>query len=89
MVLELAGAALAACRRSGTSLGGEFTSVRPSPGRAEEPDPRLPNWFTGDPSPDWSEGPHLGAKTVSRWRADFLSDFASRLDRCRAPQSAR
>ncbi len=65
---------------------GEFTSVRPSPRRVEEPDPRRPHWFTDDPSPDWSEGPHLGAKTVSRWRADFLSDFADRLDRCRAPQ---
>ncbi len=67
---------------------GGFTSRRPSPRRAEEPDPRLPNWYTDDPSPDWSEGPHLGAKTVSRWRAHFLSDFAHRLDRCRAPRRA-
>ncbi|HUG38524.1 MAG TPA: DUF1593 domain-containing protein [Candidatus Limnocylindrales bacterium] len=64
---------------------GEFTSFRPPPRRAEEPDPGLPNWFTDDPSPEWSEGPHLGARTVSRWRGDFLRDFARRLDRCRAP----
>jgi hypothetical protein len=63
---------------------GEFTSVRPSPRRAAEPDPRLRHWFTDDPSPEWSDGSHLGAKTVSRWRVDFLEDFARRLDRCRA-----
>jgi hypothetical protein len=62
---------------------GEFTSVRPSPGRAAEPDPRLPRWWTDDPSMDWSEGPLLGAKTVSRWRAQYLRDFALRLDRGR------
>lgn len=62
---------------------GEFTSVRPSPGRAAEPDSRLPRWWTDDPSPEWSEGPLLGAKTVSRWRAEYLRDFALRLDRGR------
>jgi hypothetical protein len=67
---------------------GEFTSVRPAPRRAEEPDPRLPYWFTDDPSPEWSEGPHLGARTVSQWRGDFLRDFARRLDRCRGPAQA-
>lgn len=68
---------------------GEFTSVRPPPRRAGEPDPRLPRWFTDDPSPESSEGPHLGARTVSRWRAEFLKDFAARLERCRAPARAR
>jgi hypothetical protein len=67
---------------------GEFTSVRPSPRRTAEPDPRLPRWWTDDPSPEWSEGPLLGAKTVSSWRAEFLRDFALRLDRCRAPAAA-
>ena len=62
---------------------GEFTSVRPSPRRAAESDPRLPRWWTDDPSPEWSEGPFLGAKTVSRWRAEYLRDFALRLARGR------
>jgi hypothetical protein len=35
-----------------------------------------------------SEGPHQGAKTVSRWRADFLHDFAARLRRAAAPRPA-
>jgi hypothetical protein len=67
---------------------GEFTSVRPSPRRIAEPDPGLPRWWTDDPSPEWSEGPLLGAKTVNRWRAEFLRDFALRLGRCRAPAAA-
>lgn len=65
---------------------GEFTSVRPPSRRAGEPDPLLLRWFTDDPSPEWAEGSHLGAKTVSRWRAQFLGDFARRLERCRAPR---
>jgi hypothetical protein len=68
---------------------GEFTSVRPSPRRAEEPDPRLPRWWTDDPTPEWSEAGHMGAGTVSQWRAAFLRDFARRLDRCRGPAGAQ
>jgi hypothetical protein len=60
---------------------GGFTSVNPAPSRAAQPDPRYPNWWTDDPDPELGEGPHQGAKTVSRWRADFLRDFAVRLQR--------
>lgn len=42
---------------------------------------RFPNGWTDDPDPAVAEGPHHGAKTVSRWRRDFLRDFADRLDR--------
>lgn len=64
---------------------GEITSVPPSPDAASRPSARWPNWWTDDPSPAFAEGPHLGARTVSRWREDFLRDFAGRLRRCAAP----
>jgi hypothetical protein len=65
-------------------LRGEFTSVPPSPERASQPDARHPHWWTDDPDPAVAEGPHQGAKTVSRWRRAFLADFAERLGRCRS-----
>lgn len=60
-----------------------FTSVRPAPDAAQRPSSRLPNWWTDDPSPQAAEGPHIGAKTVSRWREEFLRDSAARMDRCK------
>lgn len=45
----------------------------------------LPNWWTDDLSPKNAVGSHSGAKTVSRWREDFLSDFAQRMLRCSQP----
>ncbi len=65
---------------------GGFTSVNPAPVRAANPSSRYPHWWTDDPTPEASEGPHQGAKTVSRWRADFLRDFAARIERCRPPR---
>jgi hypothetical protein len=35
---------------------------------ARHPSPGLPNWWTDDPSPELAEGPHIGARTVRRWR---------------------
>lgn len=66
---------------------GGFTSVNPAPSRASSPSAEFPQWWTDDPAPEWSEGPHQGARTVSRWRAEFLGDFAERLERCRAPRA--
>jgi hypothetical protein len=37
-----------------------------------------PNWWTDDPDPSADEGVHAGAKSVNRWREDFLRDFAAR-----------
>ncbi len=65
---------------------GGFTSVNPASERAKSAAARYPNWWTDDPAPEQSEGPHPGAKTVSRWRAEFLRDFAARLERCRPPR---
>lgn len=67
---------------------GAFTSRNPSPDRARRPDAAYPHWWTDDPAPEFGEGPHQGAKTVSRWRAEFLRDFARRLERARAPNAA-
>lgn len=60
---------------------GGFTSILPSPARAASPSARYPNWWTDDPDPRWQEGTEQGARTVSRWRATFLRDFADRMRR--------
>jgi hypothetical protein len=64
---------------------GAFTSYRPAPERGRQPSNRYAKWWTDDPSPEASEGPHIGAKTVSQWREAFLRDFAERMDRCQSP----
>jgi hypothetical protein len=68
---------------------GGFTSRMPAPELARQPSAKYPNWWTDDPAPQFSEGPHHGAKTISRWRADFLNDFALRLRHAQAPAPAR
>jgi len=66
---------------------GSFTSYWPAPAQAAKPSSRYPNWWTDDPNPAVAEGVHQGAKTVSKWRVDFLSDFTTRMERCKAPAS--
>lgn len=44
----------------------------------------LTHWWSDDLSPEHAEGVHCGAKTVNRWRVDYLTDFADRFDRCLA-----
>jgi hypothetical protein len=68
---------------------GALTAFRPASDAAQHPSPRLPHWWTDDPAPEVAEGPHLGARTVGRWREDFLRDFAARLDRCRLSTVSR
>jgi hypothetical protein len=48
---------------------------------------RTPNWWTDDPSQPQMEDTQQGARTVSRFRREFLRDFAARLDRCLRPKS--
>jgi hypothetical protein len=62
---------------------GEILSVAPAPNATRTPAADLPNWWTDDPSPGVLEGEHQGARTVSRWREDFLRDFADRMNRSR------
>lgn len=68
---------------------GGITAVSPSPDLAKHPSTKFPNWWTDDLSSDHAEGPHAGIKTVSRWREDFLRDFAARMERCKSPASAQ
>lgn len=64
---------------------GSFTAVFPTPERTGRPSAAHPNWWTDDPDPAAAEGIHPGAKHVSRWREEFLRDFAARLLRCLPP----
>ncbi|MES9539607.1 nucleoside hydrolase-like domain-containing protein [Actinomadura sp. NPDC000600] len=66
-------------------LGGEFTAVTPSLERAGRPSTAHPNWWCDDQDPAVAEGIYPGAKSVSRWRRRYLSDFAARIRRCEAP----
>ena len=68
---------------------GEFTSFRPPAERAREADSQYPNWWTDNPAEEFGEGPHIGAKTVSIWREDFLRDFARRMERCAVAAGSR
>ncbi len=68
---------------------GVVTSFRPPPAAAQRPSPRLPHWWTDNPAPEVAEGPHIGARTVSQWRGDFLRDFADRMDRCQGKEVRR
>jgi len=68
---------------------GGITADVPLPSVAQRPSADLPNWWTDDLSSDVAEGMHSGAKTVSRWREDFLRDFAQRMLRCQVPASSR
>lgn len=67
---------------------GAFVSRDAAPARAEQPSARHPNWWTDDPATAAREGAHAGARTLSRWRADFLRDFAARMQRCATSQPA-
>ena len=67
---------------------GGITAVPISPTAARRRSIRRRQWWTDDPSPGLAEGNHIGAKTVSRWRDDFLRDFAERMDRCVTPHTS-
>jgi len=66
---------------------GAITSFLTPPEAAQHPSPQHPNWWADDLSPDLAQGGQHGAKTVSRWREEFLRDFAARMKRCAAPAS--
>lgn len=66
---------------------GGITALSPPPEIAQRPSTKHPNWWTDDPSEAVAEGEHIGARTVSQWREEFLGDFAARMDRCKSPVS--
>lgn len=39
-----------------------------------------PNYWTDDPNPSLEENNRQGAKTINKWRKDFLSDWKKRMD---------
>ena len=63
---------------TGAHWGGAF--VRPGPGR---------QYWTDNPAAVLVDGGKKGAKTVNRWRRDFLRDFQRRMDRAAGPPPAR
>jgi hypothetical protein len=66
---------------------GSFTATWPA--AKQSASPRYPHWWTDDPDPAVAEGVRQGAKTVSRWREEFLRDFAQRMKRCQSPAPPR
>ncbi len=68
-------------------LTGGFTSTLPAPEQTASP--RYPNWWTDDPDPAFAEENQQGAKTVSRWREEYLRDFAERMNRAQSPAPRR
>lgn len=66
-------------------LTGAVTAAPPPAERADTPSTVHPDWWTDDQDPAYAEGSWAGAKHVSQWRVDYLSDFATRMDRCTAP----
>jgi hypothetical protein len=66
---------------------GSFTAVPPPGERASRASTVHPNWWADDPDPAAAEGVHPGAKSVNRWREDFLRDFAARMARCKTPSA--
>lgn len=64
------------------NLEGSITAYRPPASKKSKPSSLYPNWWTDDPSSKYLEEGHIGAKTVNRWRDDFLKDFAKRMYRC-------
>lgn len=61
---------------------GAFRSVPENPQTRRPEAGNLTQWWSDVLDPAQAEGVHMGAKTVSCWRRDFLDDFARRLERC-------
>lgn len=68
---------------------GKFTAVVPPAERTRQALARHPNWWIDDPAPESAEGIHPGARSVNRWREEFLEDFAVRMERCRRVGATR
>lgn len=58
------------------------------PDAAQQPWARTPNERTDDPASEQEECSQHGAKTINRWREEFLRDSAALMLRCEAPARA-
>jgi len=67
------------------SLSGQIVSYLTLASDKDIPSPLYANWWIDDPSLEYIESRHIGAKTVNQWRIDFLRDFADRMYRCTYP----
>jgi len=45
-----------------------------------------PSWWLDDPDPTLQEADRPGAKTVNKWRQDYLRDWQMRMERCLGPK---
>lgn len=63
---------------------GGITAFTAPPAAAQQPSAEHPNWWTDDPDRQYAKDGHIGARTVNRWREDYLRDFAERMDRAKA-----
>jgi Cellulose-binding Sde182, nucleoside hydrolase-like domain len=70
-------------------LSGKFTAIPPPAARTSRPSASHPDWWIDDPDPAAAEGVHPGARTVSRWRHDYLRDFETRMMRCVVPNPSK
>ena len=61
---------------------GQFRAVPPTRETTRNVSSRHPNWWIDDQTPAAAEGIHPGARSVNKWREDFLRGFANRMDRC-------
>jgi len=53
-------------------------TAEPWGGAFVRPKPEV-NYWTDTPDPAWREGAYAGAKTVNRWREDYLRDWQRRM----------
>lgn len=58
---------------------GSFRSTDPWPGSDHPENVKLSNWWSDDPSSEHYLNGHQGAKTVAKYRKEYLSDWAERL----------
>ncbi len=63
---------------------GAISAIPPPHSRTNERSVIHPYWWIDDPDPTTAEGVHPGARSINRWREEFLRDFAERMDRCKS-----